>query len=120
MAVAQVPTDVPFFDMKRNEEGVYKGPYERWKELEGIPTLRDYYVKDLFTVELTPWESRGGSGLFVNLEGTQGFNDSYVYELAPKESSNPVKHIYEETVYILRGHGATTVWTDEKKKQTFE
>jgi hypothetical protein len=102
-AIDQVSKDVPFFDMTRVDGKAYKGPYERWKELEGIPTLRDYYVKDLLAVELTPWESRGGSGLFINLEGTQGFNDSYVYELAPKESSNPIRHIYEETVYVLKG-----------------
>src|SRR5947208_10686849 len=119
MAVPQVSADVPFFDMDRTEGG-YKGPYERWKALEGIPTVRDYYVKNLNEVELTPWESRGGSGLFINLEGSQGFNDSYVYELPPKESSTPIRHIYEETVYILSGHGATTVWNDENKKQTFE
>jgi quercetin dioxygenase-like cupin family protein len=115
---------VPFFDLGR-DEGVkgareYKSPYERWKELEGIPTLRGYYVKNLLDVELTPWESRGGAGVFINLEGNQGFNDSYVYELEPKESSQPVRHIYEETVYILKGQGATTVWTDDNHKQTFE
>ncbi len=120
MAMTSVPTDKPFFSMEKALDGEYKGPYERWKELEGIPTLRDYYVKDLLAVELTRWESRGGSGLFVNLEGSQGFNDSYVYELAPKESSTPVRHIYEETIYVLTGSGATTVWTDEKHKQTFE
>ena len=125
MAVMNVPTDKPFFDMGRDAENPlggrgYKSPYERWKELEGVPTFRDYYVRDLLGVELTPWESRGGSGLFINLEGSQGFNDSYVYELAPRESSNPVRHIYEETVYVLRGQGATSVWIDENRKQTFE
>ncbi|MEA2638971.1 MAG: hypothetical protein QOF51_365, partial [Chloroflexota bacterium] len=119
MARVQVPTDVPFFSMDR-EVGGYKSPYERWKELEGIPTHRGYYVKDLLTLEVAPWESRGGAGMFINLEGSQGFNDSYVHELAPRESSNPVRHIYEETIYVLSGHGATTVWTDENKKQTFE
>ena len=63
---------------------------------------------------------RGGSGVFINLEGTGGFNDTYLYELAPKESSAPIRHIYEETIYILKGQGATTVWIDEKKKQTIE
>ncbi len=119
MVVTQIPADKPFFDMSQRR-GDYKSPYELWKEREGIPTFRGYYVKNLLEVELTKWESRGGSGLFVNLHGTEGFNDSYVYELEPKESSIPVRHIYEETVYILRGSGATTVWTDENKKQTFE
>ena len=118
--IDEVPADVPFFTMARERGEEYKGPYERWKELEGIPTVGDYYVRDLRALELTPWVSRGGSGLFINLEGSQGFNDSYVYELAPRESSIPLKHIYEETVYVLGGHGATMVWNDVDHKQTFE
>jgi mannose-6-phosphate isomerase-like protein (cupin superfamily) len=71
-------------------------------------------------VELTPWRSRGGSGVFVNLEGTGGFNDAYVCEIPPRQSLSPVRHIYEDTVFILKGQGATTVWIDENRKQTFE
>jgi len=102
------------------EAEAYQSPYERWKEAEGLPTLRGYHVQNLYTLPLTEWRSRGGSGVFVNLEGTGGFNDTYVYELGPKQSSEPIKHIYEETVFILKGQGATTVWIDESKKQTFE
>ena len=58
----QYATDVPFFSTDRSAGG-YKSPYERWKELEGIPTFREYYVKDLRTIEVTPWESRGGAGV---------------------------------------------------------
>jgi uncharacterized RmlC-like cupin family protein len=115
--VAQIEAE-PYDRIKAMRE--YKSPYERWKELQGLPTIRGYFVKDLREVELTPWEARGGSGIFINLEGTGGFNDSYIYELAPKESSVPVKHIYEDSVFILTGQGATTVWIDENKKQTFE
>ena len=70
--------------------------------------------------ELYPWEARGGSGVFINLDGTGGFNDTYVCEIPPKGSLKPIKHIYEETVFILKGQGATTVWIDENHKQTFE
>lgn len=98
----------------------YKSPYEEWKESEGLPTIRGYSVPSLFDVELTPWESRGGSGVFINLEGTGGFNDTYLCEIPPQDSLKPIRHIYEETIYILKGQGATTVWNDENKKQTFE
>lgn len=102
------------------EARAWKSPYEEWKEAEGLPTLGGYFVKNLLDTELTPWRSRGGSGVFINLEGTGGFNDAYLYELAPKQSSEPYRHIYEETVYILAGQGATTVWIDGQQKQTFE
>ncbi len=99
----------------------YKSPYERWKESEGLPTVRGYFVKDVMELELYPWESSGGGrAVFVNLEGTGGFNDAYVCEIPPGKSLEPRKHLYEETVYILKGQGATSIWLDEKKKQSFE
>lgn len=97
----------------------YKSPYERWKEAEGLPTLRGLAV-NVHEVELTPWESRGGSGVFINLDGTGGFNDAYVCEIPSGKSLNPVKHIYEESIFILQGRGATSVWLDDKEKETFE
>jgi len=103
----------------RRSEGRVQ-PYEGWKQDEGLPSYRGYWVEDLYDLELVPWESRGGSAAFVNLEGTGGFNDAYVYELEPTKSSAPVRHIYDETVFILKGRGATTVWIDGKPKQTFE
>lgn len=95
-------------------------PYERWKAEQGLPSYRGMWVENLYDLDLVPWEERGGSAAVINLEGTGGFNDAYVYELAPKESSTPVRHIYDETVFILKGQGATTAWIDGKPKQTFE
>ena len=97
-----------------------KSPYDQWKESEGLPTVKGYFVQNLHDMELTPWNSRGGSGVFINLVGTGGLNDTYVCEIPPGKSLNPIKHLYEESVFILKGRGATTVWLDEEKKQTFE
>lgn len=97
----------------------YRSPYERWKESEGLPTITGLGV-NVYDVELSPWASRGGSGVFINLDGTGGFNDAYVCEIPPGGNLNPVKHIYEETIYILTGRGATSVWIEADKKQTFE
>ena len=98
----------------------YKGPYQKWKEMQGIDTIYGFSVPNIYTAEVKPWPARGGSGVFINLDGSAGFNDSYIYELAPTESSVPIKHIYDELIFVLSGRGATTVWNDEKKKQTFE
>ena len=102
------------------EAQAWKSPYELWKESQGLPTLRGLAVQNVYEVGLTPWPARGGSGVFLNLDGTGGFNDMYVCEIPPGKSLKPIKHIYEETVFILKGQGATTVWIDESKKQTFE
>jgi len=98
----------------------FRSPYELWKQSEGLPTIRGLSVSNCYDVELVSWRSRGGSGIFVNLEGTGGFNDCYICEIPPKGSLNPIRHIYDELVFILRGQGATTVWIDENRKQTFE
>lgn len=99
----------------------YRSPYERWKESEGLPTVRGYFVEDLMQLELYPWKSSGdGRAVFINLEGTGGFNDTYVCEIPPGKALKAHKHLYEETIYILKGRGATSVWLDENKKQTFE
>ncbi len=98
----------------------YKSPYQRWRESQGIQSIQGFSVPNIYEAEVTPWEARGGSGVFVNLEGSTGFNDAYIYELAPTESSVPIKHIYDELIFVLSGRGATTVWNDENKKQTFE
>lgn len=98
----------------------YKSPYQRWKESQGLETIYGFSVPNVYTAELTPWEARGGSGVFINLDGSAGFNDSYIYELAPRESSVPIRHTYDELVFVLRGRGAVTIWNDESKKQTIE
>lgn len=97
----------------------YKSPYERWKESEGLRTIRGLGV-NVFDAELTPWASRGGSGVFINLHGSEGFNDGYVCEIPAGKSLNPVRHIYEESILIMKGRGATSVWIDGKPKDTFE
>ena len=103
------------------QKSAYRSPYERWKESEGLPTIRGYFVKNLLDLELTPWKSSGdGLGVFINLEGTGGFNDAYVCEIPPGKSIKPQRHLYEETIYILKGQGATSVWLDENRKQSFE
>ena len=69
----------------------YKSPYEQWKESEGLPTYRGLFVKNLYDIELSPWKSSGdGLAAFLNLEGTGGFNDSYVAEIPPGNRSKPI------------------------------
>src|SRR5262249_34455163 len=103
------------------ERVAYKSPYEQWKESEGLPTIRGLFVKNLYDVKLEPWRSSGdGLATFINLEGTGGFNDSYVAEIPPGKSLKAHRHLFEETMYILKGQGATSVWIDTNRKEPFE
>jgi quercetin dioxygenase-like cupin family protein len=104
-----------------HEAATYRSPYEEWKTSQGLDTVRGFHVPNLMTAELKPWAARGNvSGLFVNLDGTGGFNDTYVLEIPPRGQTEPWRHIYEETIFILQGQGSTTVWNDENQKRTIE
>ena len=97
-----------------------KTTYEKWQEGEGIPIVRGYFVEDLHSVPLEPWERLGGRAAFINLQGTENTNGGYVCEIAPGASLKPEAHLYEELVYILSGHGGTVIWDRDGAKQTFE
>lgn len=56
-------------------------PYTRWVAAEGLSIIAAHYVPDLRTVELKPWERRGGRGVFINHEATRTSNDCYVCEI---------------------------------------
>jgi quercetin dioxygenase-like cupin family protein len=104
---------------KPNELG-FKSTYQQFLEKEGLPVIRAFHIEDIRDVELAPWNRLGGRGAYLNLEGTEGVNDCYIGEIPPGKSLNPQKKMFEELVFVVSGRGATTVWRDEKKKQTFE
>jgi len=78
------------------------------------------FVKNLYDVELV----RGGPAATVSgipqPRGHGRFNDSYVAEIPPGKSLKAHRHLFEETIYILKGQGATSVWIDPSRKETFE
>jgi mannose-6-phosphate isomerase-like protein (cupin superfamily) len=106
-------------DEKLNDYAV-DDPYMRWIEREGPRLIVDFAFEDLNSVELTPWESRGGSGAIINIPNRIIPNDAQVVEMKPGAKSEPVHHMYETMFYVLKGRGATSVWVDEKHKKTFE
>ncbi len=55
--------------------------YQRWVESEGIPLIGGFFIEDIQKVELAPWESKGGLGARICLEGTGETNDAYICEI---------------------------------------
>jgi len=104
------------------KEAAYSGktPYELWQEQEGIPVVKGLHVEDVKTLPLGPWRRKGVSGAFVNLLGSGRTCDAYVCEIPPKAHTEPQRHLFEELTYIVKGRGATTVWNEGGRKQTFE
>lgn len=94
--------------------------YEKFLKQEGLPVIRDYYVPDVMAVSLKPWQRKGGLGAYINLIGAEGKTDAYLCEIPPGKSLLPQRHLYEEMIYVLSGYGATSVWVEGGKKQSFE
>jgi predicted metal-dependent enzyme (double-stranded beta helix superfamily) len=94
--------------------------YQLFLEREGVPALGGFHVEDINHVDLSPWPRVGGRGVYLNLEGSEGVNNCYISEIAPGKSLEPQKHMFEALIYVASGHGATTIWQADGKKQTFE
>lgn len=95
-------------------------PYTRWVASEGLEIHDAIYCTNLHTVELKPWARRGGRGVFLNHDASRTSNDAYVCEIPPGKELAPQRQLFEEMVYILDGHGSTTVWNDAGQKVSFE
>jgi oxalate decarboxylase/phosphoglucose isomerase-like protein (cupin superfamily) len=95
-------------------------PYTRWVRDEGLEIISAHYVPNLRTVDLLPWERRGGAGIFINHEASRTSNDCYVCEIPAGGSLAPQRQLYEEMILVLEGQGSTTVWNDGGAKVSFE
>ncbi|MCX2180225.1 ethanolamine ammonia lyase-activating protein [Streptomyces sp. SKN60] len=95
-------------------------PYTRWVADEGLDIIAAHYIPDLRTVELKPWERRGGRGVFINHEATRTSNDCYVCEIPAGGALAPQRQLFEEQILVLDGQGSTRVWNDKGDSVTFE
>ena len=80
-------------------------PYATWAAKEGVPVTEDFGV-DLLAVPTAPWPRFGIDGGLVHLKGRGDFVSVFVLDLAAGAKSAPQKHLFEEVVYVLSGHGA--------------
>ncbi len=97
-----------------------KTPYELWQEREAVPIYKGLGVNDLGTLELSPWQRKGAAGAFINMLGAGRSCDAYVCEIAATSQTLPERYLFEELIYVVKGRGATTVWQENGRRQTFE
>jgi mannose-6-phosphate isomerase-like protein (cupin superfamily) len=87
-------------------------PFERWIEDDLRLELRRGYVADrLATCELQPWPEHGLSVAFYDIVGAESLAGMYVGEIPPARSRERVRQLYDEVIYVVSGHGSTTVTT---------
>jgi oxalate decarboxylase/phosphoglucose isomerase-like protein (cupin superfamily) len=94
-------------------------PYATWAAGEGVPVVEDFGV-DLLAVPTGPWARFGVEGAIVNLKGRGDFVSIFVLDLAGGAASEPQQHLFEEVVYVLSGHGSTTVEASDGRTHSFE
>jgi quercetin dioxygenase-like cupin family protein len=95
--------------------------YEEWRKREGVPLVGGVYIKEMKAVKLGPWPRKGDGvkGALCYLDGDDEA-DEHIVELSPGSYTAPLRHMYTEALYVVSGHGSTSVWRDEHAKQTFE
>ncbi len=102
-------------------QGVLRDYYSEFQREEGIPVYKGFYINDLRTLAVQPWPRMGGLGAYINLYGEEFSGDNYLCEITPGQSLKPQRHLFEELVYVLSGHGTTTFWSRQGgPKWTFE
>ena len=115
-------TDMKIADMPTEGLNDYstEDAYKTWLKEEGVKVYEHFYFPSIANIELGPWERKGGSGAVIHIKNPMLYNDCHVVEIKPGGKSEPEHHMYELTIYVVSGRGATTIWNDEKHKQTFE
>ena len=86
-------------------------PYRQWVGRQPIPVIEDFAV-DLLAAETAPWDRLGARAALVHVAGRGDWSNIIVTELPPGTSTSPQRHLYEEIVYVLSGHGSTVVEDD--------
>ncbi|MCL5076537.1 MAG: cupin domain-containing protein [Actinobacteria bacterium] len=94
-------------------------PYLDWVKDEGIPVYEDFGF-DLRTLDLKPWSRVGVNAAFAFTRGRGDYLDCVVLEIPSGKSTEPQQHMYEEVVYVIDGHGSTTIDRGNGKRHSFE
>jgi quercetin dioxygenase-like cupin family protein len=94
-------------------------PYLDWVAAEGVPVF-DGIAVNLFHVETGPWARYGVNGAVVNLKGRGDFGNMMLFDIPPGGSTTPLKHLYEDVIYVLEGRGNTEVEFADGSKRSFE
>ena len=82
-------------------------PYTEWLKTEGVKVHEEFYFPSLAKVELGPWERKGGYGAVAHIDNRHMPNDCHIVEIKPGGKSEPEHHMYELTIYVVSGRGAT-------------
>lgn len=90
--------------------------YQRWMDAQGIPVHRGYSVADVRTIERRQWSRLGVPAAFIDLFGMEGFSGMHVVEVPPGGATAVQRHMYQQLIAGLEGHGTVEIWADGDAK----
>lgn len=109
----------PYADLAKANPGFFRDPFLEWAAGEGIPVHLDF-GHDLLALDTASWARYDARGCFALTHGRGDFCANYVLEIEPGRKTRPVKHLYEMFVFVLSGHGSTTIQLPGGVRQSFE
>lgn len=94
--------------------------YDVWTETLGVPIHETYFVQDLRTVEVGPWEEMECNAAYIKLKDFPPTTEMRVTEIPPAAKLPVFKFSVDDIIYVLSGRGLATVWGVDGKENTFE
>ena len=94
-------------------------PYLDWVAAEG-PPVHEGFGLDLLALETGPWPRFDAKGAFCHVKGRGDFCTCYLLDIGPGKRTAPARHLYECFVYVLEGHGSTTIELANGGRHSFE
>jgi uncharacterized RmlC-like cupin family protein len=94
-------------------------PYLEWTKREGVPIHEDFGF-DLHRLEVGRWDRLDARGCIAHVKGRGDFMTVFVIELPPGGRTAPMRHLYEDAVIVLSGHGSTSVIGHDGARHSFE
>lgn len=90
--------------------------YSAFADSEGIPLHNRLFIENINDVETGPWERTNQRGALLHLHGEDGFTDLQIHELRPEGTTERVKHLYDEMIYVTEGSGTTAIGPEDDER----
>lgn len=94
-------------------------PYRDWAKAQGIPIYEGFGL-DLLALETSRWDFTETNGALVHLNGRGDYASVFLIDIQEAGKTRRMQHCFEEVVYVLEGHGSTTVLLSDGKPRSFE
>lgn len=98
---------------------IMRDPYLEWVEREGLPVTTGLGI-NILEMDTDDWSRTETPAALAHLQGRGDFSTIIVIDIPPGKSTSPQRHLYEETVHVLAGHGKTEVEEPDGTIRSFE